>query len=346
MTCGKEQNPERFHSHPVHMTKFKEKDKEKPAKESRSKNTNTKKRVVTKPLPLMYKSKKVLGKVNSHRPIPDDLQQLEGRLKNNRKNKSAESLPNVDQRDQRRKKKTQNTRSADNSPHRNKPKLKKEKAEPTLEHEDESRNEHKNLPLSHYIKQSKSSTNSKSEDFTIDIFEKESKPQQPKEDAPFYNPHRHNKSDNNITNNNYNYKNNSNNTFSGMNTANRGGATGRRNTIILKGRGEMQANGNVLKRPIIIDERLTDEPSDEEIETIEFLSKSLPNVPEDAVMDTPPEGKFSSLIESMINIKIVINTIKIVIITINVVVITIKIVIVAMKIVIININIVTINLQI
>ncbi|XP_042242935.1 uncharacterized protein LOC121880026 isoform X6 [Homarus americanus] len=49
-TCGKEQNPERFHSHPLHMLKFKSKGDEK----SKSKPF---KLIVTKPTALKFKSK-------------------------------------------------------------------------------------------------------------------------------------------------------------------------------------------------------------------------------------------------------------------------------------------------
>ena len=64
MTCGKEQNPERFHSHPKHLTKFKAKDKI--LKSNNASNNNKdlpyktiSKLIVTKPKPLKYKSKSI-----------------------------------------------------------------------------------------------------------------------------------------------------------------------------------------------------------------------------------------------------------------------------------------------
>ncbi|KAK3863135.1 hypothetical protein Pcinc_031048 [Petrolisthes cinctipes] len=52
-TCGKEQNPERFHSHPLHMLKFK------PKLEDKDKTKNQSKMVVTKPTALRYKSRSI-----------------------------------------------------------------------------------------------------------------------------------------------------------------------------------------------------------------------------------------------------------------------------------------------
>ncbi|XP_069185419.1 dentin sialophosphoprotein [Procambarus clarkii] len=51
LTCGKEQNPERFHSHPLHMQKFK------PKSEDKNKSKQLNKLIVTKPTALKYKSK-------------------------------------------------------------------------------------------------------------------------------------------------------------------------------------------------------------------------------------------------------------------------------------------------
>lgn len=50
-TCGKEQNPERFHSHPLHMLKFK------PKAEDKEKTKAQDKMIVTKPTALRFKSK-------------------------------------------------------------------------------------------------------------------------------------------------------------------------------------------------------------------------------------------------------------------------------------------------
>ncbi|MPC61207.1 Zinc finger protein 474 [Portunus trituberculatus] len=50
-TCGKEQNPERFHSHPLHMLKFK------PKGEDKEKTRTQDKMIVTKPTALRFKSK-------------------------------------------------------------------------------------------------------------------------------------------------------------------------------------------------------------------------------------------------------------------------------------------------
>ncbi|XP_063862854.1 muscle M-line assembly protein unc-89-like isoform X4 [Scylla paramamosain] len=50
-TCGKEQNPERFHSHPLHMLKFK------PKAEDKEKTKTQDKMIVTKPTALRFKSK-------------------------------------------------------------------------------------------------------------------------------------------------------------------------------------------------------------------------------------------------------------------------------------------------
>ncbi|XP_071517846.1 uncharacterized protein [Panulirus ornatus] len=67
-TCGKEENPERFHSHPLHMQRFK------PKLEDRGKARNTSKMVVTKPTALKFKSrtldedKKAANKKNKLRP--------------------------------------------------------------------------------------------------------------------------------------------------------------------------------------------------------------------------------------------------------------------------------------
>ena len=52
MTCGKEQNPERFHSHPKHLVKFKAKDKD---------TKLNSKHAVTKPTALKYRSRSLEG---------------------------------------------------------------------------------------------------------------------------------------------------------------------------------------------------------------------------------------------------------------------------------------------
>lgn len=51
LTCGKEQNPERFHSHPLDIMKFK------PKTEERAKARALSKLIVTKPTALKYKSR-------------------------------------------------------------------------------------------------------------------------------------------------------------------------------------------------------------------------------------------------------------------------------------------------
>ncbi|XP_063591234.1 zinc finger protein 474-like isoform X2 [Penaeus indicus] len=53
LTCGKEQNPERFHSHPLDIMKFK------PKTEERAKARALSKLIVTKPTALKYKSRSV-----------------------------------------------------------------------------------------------------------------------------------------------------------------------------------------------------------------------------------------------------------------------------------------------
>lgn len=50
-TCGKEQNPERFHSHPLHMQKFK------PKVDEKEKTKSHDKMIVTKPMALRFRSK-------------------------------------------------------------------------------------------------------------------------------------------------------------------------------------------------------------------------------------------------------------------------------------------------
>ncbi|CAL4105888.1 unnamed protein product, partial [Meganyctiphanes norvegica] len=55
-TCGKEQNPERFHSHPLHMQKLRSKSSETALKD-KAKSNRLNKLSVTKPTALKYKSK-------------------------------------------------------------------------------------------------------------------------------------------------------------------------------------------------------------------------------------------------------------------------------------------------
>ena len=75
MTCGKEQNPERFHSHPLHMLKFK------PKMEDKEKNKTQDKMIVTKPMALRFRSKgpepetKKLRSKNKTKKVPGTLRQ-------------------------------------------------------------------------------------------------------------------------------------------------------------------------------------------------------------------------------------------------------------------------------
>ncbi|XP_050738026.1 serine/arginine repetitive matrix protein 1-like isoform X4 [Eriocheir sinensis] len=77
LTCGKEQNPERFHSHPLHMQKF----KPKPVEEEKKIKPHDK-RIVTKPTALKFKSR------------PDE-ENKKSRSKKNKDKKSQGSLKQI-----------------------------------------------------------------------------------------------------------------------------------------------------------------------------------------------------------------------------------------------------------
>lgn len=262
------------------MAKFKAKDKDKP-KEN--------KRIVTKPLPLMYKSsKRVLGNVTT-RGMSNHPKQSVDENKNIRRNKSQseESLLNLEIPDQRPKKKPQKTRSADNSPRRNlvKPKTKKGKSEPVSEVEDVLKNNNKynkSLPLRQYIKKSKPSTNDKDDEFTIDFFEKPVRPPVP--ESPFHNPHSNYNNSVGLIHSNPSSRQGTPNTFGGVNTPNLT-ANQRHSYVSNKG------HRNILRRPNQLDERPVEEPSDdEELESIDLGSKLLGNVPEGAAVKHTTQG--------------------------------------------------------
>ena len=131
-------------------------------KEGKLKQAAHNKRVVTKPLPLMYKSsKKVLGKMNDISKSNTNNRDDQSRDRRNRA-QSEEHLPNIESRDRRRKnQKPQRTRSADNSPTRNRFKSKLPPAEPTSDPEDLRKNG-RVVPLSSRVKKPKKTKNKSS----------------------------------------------------------------------------------------------------------------------------------------------------------------------------------------
>ena len=293
-TCGKEQNPERFHSHPLHIPKFKAKDKEKIANKGHLKGLYNSKRIVTKPLPLMYKSKNNLDRVNNkkaaHNSKHDHSKHTQGK-KN--KSQSEESLLNLDIRERRRKPKPLKTRSADNSPTRAKNKGKEKSKEFSSDTEDSGMNmDPKKLPLSHYIKQSKSSVDkslTNGEDFTIKFYEKPDKKSEDRPESPFHNHFRSGGGRSSPLSDIGNFvassqpeprkKVGSKSFIGGTNT----------NSLAIKnsrGRGARPGHQShmVMRRPSTCNSGPVEEPSDdEELEEIE-MPKPLADVPEDSTL--------------------------------------------------------------
>ena len=174
--------------------------KEKQSKDPKLKSVQVQKRIVTKPLPLMYKSKGALGsvhKMSDRLLIPK--RGKESKLeKASKKSASEESLLNIDKKEKRKRGRVKKVRSADNSPVRRvgtktTTNAKKDKSSHT---KSDTKNP-KRIPLSHYIKKSKASMNKKHSNtleddrpFTIDFFEKAPKKTQDKPLSPFHNPYR------------------------------------------------------------------------------------------------------------------------------------------------------------
>ncbi|XP_068202301.1 muscle M-line assembly protein unc-89-like [Palaemon carinicauda] len=86
-TCGKEQNPERFHSHPLHIQKFKAKPEDK--------RTKAGKLVVMKPTALKYKSRSL----DEDKKNPKKKNRLKASHDANNKSKSVEGSPKPSKKD-------------------------------------------------------------------------------------------------------------------------------------------------------------------------------------------------------------------------------------------------------
>ncbi|XP_018020423.1 uncharacterized protein LOC108676797 isoform X2 [Hyalella azteca] len=253
-TCGKEQNPERFHSHPVHMPKFKVGDKSKYNRTTQLRNANSK-RIVTKPLPLMYRSsKQVLGKVDAAKKEDNHERDKKSQgINKDTRWKSDENLLRVGHHRGPRIKKSINTRSADNSPSRNTQITKNEMEKASSDPEEETHATRRGVPSNSLAKQYKSSI-SKSEDFSIHILEKLQENSESVEESPFHNPYGQRKSKNIINNRHKNSSNNmlDKNRHMPKQTSRSGGA-------------------NVIRRPsTVLDVGPAEEPSDnEDLESVD-----------------------------------------------------------------------------